>query len=172
MLIRTIVIAATLACCGVAQARQVKSVGKLKTANEAPLDPVASRKAIESADQDFIVALKKKDVKAIGEIFEPDAVFLPSGAEAVRGRDQIVKYLSAMLADKTIDEASLVTQDVTIAAHTAYETGLYTRTVRIGNAAPVSDHGKYVVVWHYDDDKKWRILRDIANTSVPPQPQH
>jgi uncharacterized protein (TIGR02246 family) len=172
MLIRTILIAAMLTCSGLAQARQVKNIGKLKTAGEAPLDPVASRKAIESVNQDFVVALKKKDVKAIGEMFEADAVFLPSGADAVRGRDQIVKYLSTALANKTIDEASLMTQDVTLVAHTAYETGLYTRTVRTGDASPVSDHGKYVVVWQYGDDKKWRILRDIANTSVPPPAQH
>jgi uncharacterized protein (TIGR02246 family) len=172
MLIRILLIATALACSGVAQARQVKSVGKIKTANEAPIDPAAARRAIEAADQDFIVALKKKDVKAIGEMFEPDGVYLPSGADAVHGRDQIVKYLSAKLADKTIDEASLVTQDVTVAAHTAYETGLYTRTVRVGAASAVSDHGKYVVVWQYGDDKKWRILRDIANTSVAPPAQH
>ena len=170
MLIRIILIAASLACSGVAQARQVKSVGKIKTANEAPIDPVAARKAIESADQDFIIALKKKDAKSIGEIFEPDAIYFPSGADAVHGRDQIVKYLGTALADKTIEEASLVTQEVTIAAHTAYETGLYTRTVRVGSAPPVSDHGKYLVVWQYGDDKKWRILRDITNTSVA-QPQ-
>ena len=171
MLIRTVLIAAALACSGVAQAHQVKSVGKLKAANEAPIDPVAARKAIESADQDFIVALKKKDVKAIGELFESDAIYFPANADAVHGRDQIMKYLTAALADRTIDEASLVTQEVTVAAHTAYETGLYTRTVRVGDAAPVSDHGKYLVVWQYGDDKKWRILRDISNTSVP-KPQH
>ena len=171
MLIRTVLIAAALACSGVAQARQVKSIGKIKTANEAPIDPVAARKAIESVDQDFIIALKKKDVKAIGEMFETDAIYFPSGADAVHGRDQIMKYLTTALADRTIDEASLVTQEVSIAAHTAYETGLYTRTVRIGDAPPVSDHGKYLVVWQYGDDKKWRILRDISNTSVP-KPQH
>ena len=167
MVIRIALIAAALACSGVAQARQVKSIGKLKTANEVPIDPAAARKAIESVDQDFIVALKKKDVKAIGEMFETDAIYFPSGADAVHGRDQIVKYLTTMLADKTIDEASLVTQEVTVAAHTAYETGVYTRTVRVGDAPPVSDHGKYLVVWQYGDDKKWRILRDISNTSVP-----
>ena len=156
MLIRTVLVAAMLVCSGLAQARQVKSIGKLKTASEVPIDPVAARKAIEAADQDFVIALKKKDVKAIGEMFEPDA---------------IVKYLSNALADRTIDEASLVTQEVTVAAHTAYETGVYTRTVRIGGAPQVSDHGKYLVVWQYGDDKKWRIWRDIANTSVP-KPQH
>ena len=171
MLIRIVLIAAALVCGSVAQAHQVKSVGKIKTANETPIDPVAARKAIESVDQDFIVALKKKDMKAIGDMFESDAIYFPANADAVHGRDQIVKYLTTTLADRTIDEASLVTQDGTVAAHTAYETGLYTHTVRVGDAAPVSDHGKYLVVWQYGDDKKWRILRDIGNTSIP-KPQH
>jgi uncharacterized protein (TIGR02246 family) len=172
MVIRTVLVASLLAFCGVAEARQVKSIGKIKTANETPIDPAAARKAIEAVGQDFVIALKKKDVKAIGEMFETDAVYFPSGADAVHGRDAIVKYLTGVLADRTIDEASLVTQEVSIVAHTAIESGVYTRTVRIGNAPAVSDHGKYLVVWQYDDDKKWRILRDMANTSVPPQPQH
>jgi uncharacterized protein (TIGR02246 family) len=173
MLIRIILIALALTCSGVAQARQVKSIGKIKTANEAPLDPVASRKAIETANQDFIVALKKKDTKAIAEAFEPEAVLLPAGADALHGRDQISKYFAAMVASSTIDEASALTQDVTLAAHTAYETGLYTFTTRTGSAPAVADHGKYLIVWQYGDDTKWRILREIANTSVPPtKPQH
>ncbi len=173
MLIRILLIAIALACSGLAQARQVKSIGKIKTAAETPIDPAAARKAIEAVESGRTGALQKKDVKAIGEMFEPDAVYFPSGADAVHGRDQIVKYLTTALADRTIDEASLITQEVTIAAHTAYETGLYTRIVRIGDAPAVSDHGKYLVVWQYDEDKKWRILRDISNSSVPPaKPQH
>ena len=173
MLTRTVLIAAMLACAGAAQARQVKSVGKIKTANETPLDPVASRKAIETANQDFIVALKKKDSKALGEAFEPDAILLPAGADALHGRDQISKYFAAMVASTTIDEASALTQDFAVTAHTAYETGLYTFTTRTGGAAAVADHGKYLIVWQYDDDKKWRILREMSNTSVPPaKPQH
>ncbi len=172
MLIRTVLIAVVLACSGVAQARQVKSIGKIKTGTEVPLDPVASRKAIESANQDFIVALKKKDMKTIADAFEPEAILLPSGADALHGRDQIAKYFSTMLARSTIEEASALTQDVTLAAHTAYETGLYTLTTRVGDAPAVADHGKYVIVWQYDDDKKWRVLREISNTSVPPTSQH
>ncbi|HEX4481578.1 MAG TPA: SgcJ/EcaC family oxidoreductase [Rudaea sp.] len=169
MFVRTVLTVAALLCVGVAEARQVKSVGKIKTANEAPLDPAVSRKAIESANQDFIVALKKKDTKALAEAFEPEAILMPAGADALHGRDQISKYFAAMVANSTIDEASSLTQDVTIAAHTAYETGLYTFTTRTGGAAAVADHGKYLIVWQFDDDKKWRILREIANTSVPPQ---
>lgn len=173
MLIRTVLIAAMLACVGVAEARQVKSVGKIKTANETPLDPVASRKAIETANEDFIIALKKKDTKALGEAFEPDAILMPAGADALHGRDQISKYFAAMVANTTIDDASSLTQDVTLAAHTAYESGLYTFTTRTDGAPAVADHGKYLIVWQYDDDKKWRIQREISNTSVQPaKPQH
>jgi uncharacterized protein (TIGR02246 family) len=153
-------------------AKQAKSIGKIKPSAEAPIDPVAARKAIEAENQNFVIALKKKDAKALGDFFATDAVLLPQNADAVHGRDQIIKFYTTLFAATTIDDASLLTLDVTIAAHIAYETGNYTRTVHSGTDAAVADHGKYLVVWHHDDDGHWRIERDISNSSVPRNPQH
>jgi uncharacterized protein (TIGR02246 family) len=157
-----------LLACNVAQAKQARSIGKIKTAQEAPIDPVVARKAIESANQDFIVALKKQDAKAIADAFEPDAILLPPHADAVHGRDAISKYFAGFTASAVIDETSSMTLDVSVAATTAYETGLYTMTTHTGNAAPVADHGKYLCVWKRDSDGHWRVAREISNSSVAP----
>ncbi len=152
---------------GAALAKQPKSIGKIKTANEAPIDAVVARKAIESANQDFVVALKKKDMKYITDAFEPDAVLMVPGVDGIYGREQIAKYFSAFVASYVIDETGSVTQDVTVAAHTAYETGLYTMSTHSGSSPVTADHGKYLCVWKRDDDGHWRIVREIFNTSVP-----
>ena len=172
MSIRILFAALALVAAVSADAKQAKSIGKIKPAAEAPLDPVAARKAIETENQDIVIALKKKDAKALGDFFEPDAILLPQNADAVHGRDRIVKFYAGLFATTTIDEASLLTLDVTVAAHIAYETGNYTRTTRAGSEPAVSDHGKYLVVWHHDEDGHWRIERDISNSSVPRSPQH
>jgi uncharacterized protein (TIGR02246 family) len=165
---RCLAVLIVLLACNVAQAKQARSIGKVKTVPEAPIDPVVARKAIESANQDFIVALKKHDAKAIADAFEPDAILLPQGADAVHGRDAIAKFFAAFTANAVIDETSSVTLDVTVAASTVYETGLYTMTTRAGNAPPVADHGKYLCVWKHDSDGHWRVMREISNTSVAP----
>jgi ketosteroid isomerase-like protein len=33
---------------------------------------------------------------------------------------------------------------------------------------PVSDTGKYVTVWKTDGEGKWRVVRDIFNSDLPP----
>ena len=112
--------------------------------------------------------MKKHDAKAIADAFEPDAILLPAGADAVHGRDAISKFFGGFTAPAVIDETSSVTLDVTVAATTAYETGLYTMTTHAGNASPVADHGKYLCVWKHDSDGHWRVVREISNTSIAP----
>ncbi|MEP6483961.1 MAG: SgcJ/EcaC family oxidoreductase [Rudaea sp.] len=149
-------------------AKQSKNIGKIKPGVEAPIDPVAARKSIEAANQNFVVALKKHDAKTIADAFEPDVIFLPPGMDALHGRDEVSKFFAAFMAASTIDETGSITLDVSVAANTAYETGLYTMTTRSGNAAPVADHGKYLCVWKHDADGHWRIAREIFNTSIAP----
>lgn len=165
MLFRFFFVLIALLACNVVEAKQAKSIGKIKTAPETPIDPVTARKAIEAANQAFIIALEKHDAKVIADTFESDAILFPQGADALHGRDAISKFFAGVGA---IDEASTVTLDVTIAASTAYETGVYTMTMHAANAPPVADHGKYLCVWKFDDDKRWRIARQISNTSIAP----
>ena len=165
---RCLLVLLALLACNVAQAKQARSIGKIKTATEAPIDPVVARKAIEEANQGFIVALKKNDAKAIADAFEPDAVLLPPSADAVHGRDAISKFFAGFVARVVIDETSSMTLDVNVAADTVYETGLYTLTTHTGNTAPVADHGKYLTIWKHDADSHWRIVREISNTSIAP----
>jgi uncharacterized protein (TIGR02246 family) len=137
-----------------------------KAKSAPPQDPVLARRSIERANQDFIVALKKPDMKAIADAFEPDAVLLSPGMDALHGREAIAKFFAAFVAHTTIVETSAITTDVTVSDQTAYETGLYTMTTKAGDADEHADHGKYLVVWYHDDDGHWRIARDISNSSV------
>jgi uncharacterized protein (TIGR02246 family) len=167
MRIRFFFALAALLCSAAGGAKQSRNINKIKPAAEAPIDPVAARKAIEAANQNFIVALKKRDAKAIADAFESDAVLLPQGVDALHGRDEIAKFFASFVANATIDEASSVTLDVSVAANTAYEVGLYTITTRDANSSPNADHGKYLIVWKHDADGHWRIAREISNTSIP-----
>ena len=164
MLIRSSIAALLLMIAADVPARQAHNT---KPKIEVPIDPVAARREIEAANQDVIAAVRKSDLKAVADAFEPDAILLPPGADAVRGRDAIAKFFAGFLAHITIVETSSVTLDVTVSGQSAYETGLYTLTTRAGDAPAVADRGKYVVVWNRDGDDHWRVAREISNTSVP-----
>jgi uncharacterized protein (TIGR02246 family) len=157
---RFAIAALLLAACGSCLAKQSHPV------NQPTSDAASARRAIAAANQSFIVALKKPDIKAITDAFEPDAILLPTGADMLQGRDLIVAYFASLLAHRQIVEGTSVTVDVVLSGDTAYETGLYTLTTRSGDAAPMPDRGKYLIVWHHDADDHWRVTREISNSSV------
>jgi uncharacterized protein (TIGR02246 family) len=157
---RFTIAAMLLAACGSCLAKQSHPV------NQPTGDAATARRAIAAANQSFIAALKKSDAKAITDAFEPDAILLATGSDMLQGRDLIAAYFASLFAHRQIVESTSVTVDVILTGDTAYETGLYTLTTRAGDAAPVPDHGKYLIVWHHDADDHWRVTREISNSSV------
>jgi hypothetical protein len=51
-------------------------------------------------------------------------------------------------------------------AHIATEVGAYELK---GKGGKVLDHGKYIVVWRREGER-WKLLRDMFSTNVPPAP--
>lgn len=133
-----------------------------------PADNVTVRQAVEHENRQFIDALKAGDLRAIGDAYEADAIQLSTGMPMAQGRDAIVAFFRDFLAHATVLDATSTTVDLLVAGDTAYETGRYALTVRVGDAAPIEDRGKYLSVWHRGVDGRWRVARETANTDLPP----
>ena len=68
-----------------------------------------------------------------------------------------------MAVDSGIKGVTVTTLEVEVSGDTAHEVGTYGL---MGDGGKVLDAGKYVVVWKREDGK-WKLHRDIWNTSVP-----
>ena len=122
-------------------------------------DDVAA--AIEAVNRKFSAAFAQKDAAAMASRYSSDAVVLPPGGAAVRGRDGIEKiWRGAMAAGDTL---TLATIDVESHGDYAHEVGTY--VLKAG--AKDVDRGNYVVVWKRQRGE-WMLHRDIWNSSVPP----
>jgi ketosteroid isomerase-like protein len=99
----------------------------------------------------------------------------PRSCRTVRrphGAAEIEKALAGFLAEVTITEFQLTTTDLTVKDNMAIETGT-TRSVmqpKQGGGPPVTDVGKYVVVWKKQTDGSWKLWRDIFNSDASPAP--
>ncbi len=119
--------------------------------------------AIEAANAQFSAAVVKGDGAGLAALYSPDGQVMPAGSDPVRGTEAIQKFWQGGL-DSGIAAIGLKTIEVFGHSPTATEVGEYELRDKAGK---VLDHGKYIVVWQRTDGK-WKLLRDMFSTNVPP----
>jgi uncharacterized protein (TIGR02246 family) len=133
----------------------------LSAAPAAHADSVKS--AIEAANVQFSSAAAKGDGAALAALYSPDGQVMPAGSDPIRGADAIQKFWQGAI-DSGVAAIGLKTIEVFGHGPTATEVGAYELRDKAGK---VLDHGKYIVVWRQEDGK-WKLLRDMFSTNVPP----
>jgi ketosteroid isomerase-like protein len=120
-----------------------------------------AREAIEKAGAAFSVLLAKGDAAGLAAMYAADAQVFPPNGDIVTGT-AIQKVWQGVI-DAGIKGAKFTIVEVNAGGDLAVESGRYEIT---GADGAVVDNGKYVVVWKQTGGR-WKILRDIWNTSVP-----
>ena len=115
----------------------------------------------------FAAAASHGNVDGMLALYADDAILMPPGAPAMRGKDAIRQFWTGFTSLGAID-AKLVTDDVMQSGNLAAETGHFELTITPKSGAPIKDSGKYLVVWR-NSGGEWRIVRDIFNSSVAPK---
>jgi uncharacterized protein (TIGR02246 family) len=121
------------------------------------------KSAIEAANGQFSAAAAKGDGAALAALYSPDGQVMPAGSDPIRGAEAIQKFWQGAL-DSGVAVIGLKTIEVFGRAPTATEVGEYELRDKAGK---LLDHGKYIVVWRHADGK-WKLLRDMFSTNVPP----
>jgi uncharacterized protein (TIGR02246 family) len=121
------------------------------------------RSSIEAANAAFSAAAAKGDGAALAGLYAADGQVMPAGSEPIRGTAAIQKFWQGAL-DSGIAGIELKTVEVFAQGATATEVGQYELHDKAGK---VLDHGKYVVVWRHEGGK-WKLLRDMFSSNVPP----
>jgi ketosteroid isomerase-like protein len=119
--------------------------------------------AIEAANGQFSAAAAKGDGAALAALYSADGQVMPAGSDPIRGAEAIQKFWQGAL-DSGVAAIGLKTIDIFGHGPTATEVGEYELRDKAGK---VLDHGKYIVVWQHVDGK-WKLLRDMFSTNVPP----
>lgn len=116
---------------------------------------------IERLNEQFVAALQKGDMAALGSMYSEDAYLLPPGAEIIKGRAAIQAYWTK--AAEGVAGFKLTTLDVKpLGTEAAREVGSFTLTTN--GQQPQQIAGKYVVVWERSGGQ-WRLASDIWNTN-------
>jgi len=105
------------------------------------------------------------DAPAVAAVYAEDAILMPPGAPALKGRGQIEKYMQNGFAQGPA-KIALTTDDLTVKAGTGVKRGTYVISAPDGTEI---EKGKYLEIWKKDGEH-WLMSVDIWNTDAPPPP--
>jgi uncharacterized protein (TIGR02246 family) len=130
--------------------------------------PSADETAIRAQTTSWLNAYNAADAAAVATQYADDAILLPPGAPAVRGRPAILAYFTKDVAESKA--AGVVFNinpktDVGVSGNMGWESGSYTVTVK----GAVVEAGKFLSVSRKKDGK-WQYIRDTWNADAPPAP--
>jgi len=123
---------------------------------------MSSHSGISATNNAFMEAFGRGDAAGLANLYTKAGSLLPPNSEMVVGVEGIRGFWQGAM-DMGIKGAKLETVDLEVYQGAACEVGNYTLT---GAKGAVIDRGKYIVVWK-DEGGKWKLHRDIWNSSLP-----
>ncbi len=130
--------------------------------------PTADEAAIRAQSVSWAKAYNGADAAAVAAQYADDAILLPPGAPAVRGRPAILAYFTKDVAESKAAGVVFILNpktDVGVSGNMGWESGTYTATVK----GAVVESGKFLSVSRKKDGK-WQYIRDTWNADAPPAP--
>lgn len=136
-----------------------------------PVEPPDTRAedeaTIRSAIEAWAAAAEAKDIDAFVSVYAEDGVVMLGGAPDMSGVEAIRGGIGGLMEDPnfalTFDPDAVV---VARSGDMAYELGPYSLTLSDADGNPVTEQGRYVVVWGKRNGE-WKVLID-APLSDPP----
>ena len=115
---------------------------------------------VEDRYKEWLAAANKKDVSALTDLYDENAVLMPKSEEPVLGKAAIGEYYKKLFADPHFVPFTLTTDwnsfhlvnDIAIA--TSVFEGDVTR-----NGKQIHFRGKNMIVWKKEADDSWKVFR-------------
>lgn len=116
---------------------------------------------INETSEKYIEFLLAKDVDKLVRLYTDDAVFMPPGHPAVRGRTDLKAWVENF---PKVTKFDLRIEEVEGVGNLCYVRGTFSMSMRPESGPPVDDFGKYVEVRKKQPDGNWLIAVDIFNS--------
>jgi uncharacterized protein (TIGR02246 family) len=113
-------------------------------------------------------AFNAKDAAKVATFYTDDATLMVPNQPAIRGRQNIEAWFKGGI-EAGMTDFQLAPTESSLAGSQAFEAGTYSLVMKAEGGAPVTDKGKYVVVFRQVAGA-WKIAYDIFNSDLPPAP--
>ncbi len=120
--------------------------------------------SIAAVNEEFMKKFNSGDAAGLAGLYTDSAQFLAPNCEIISGKQGIKALLQGMM-NSGIKTIELKTAEIDSGGNKAFEVGKYVLKTEGGQTA---DQGKYMVSWKLENGK-WKMHRDMINTSLPPK---
>lgn len=136
-------------------------------------DPDVDREAILRLTEDWLAAVRAKDIHRLTAMVTEDAVFLPAGLPPVRGKQAVEALYRQFFPQFRSVEQTVAIEEIEIAGDWAFSWGFETFVVLPIDGGPeIRRQGKGMSILRRQPDGSWLFARGINNTAPekPPAP--
>jgi len=141
------------------------------TLSFAELSEKELRARIDTANALIDEASIKNDYETIARFYTEDVVVLPNHEPVLIGRDAVIdnEKASEKAGFKIIEIESSITK-LFRDDRLVHEIGTYKLTLRVPGAPyPITDTGKYLVIWEIQSDESLKIKLEMWNNDAVPE---
>ena len=160
--VKTTVLVTMSLCAVIAYAQHASRTG----------DTTADEAALRAADDSFERAYHSGDLDTVVALYAEDALLMPDGAPAVRGREAIREYYrSAIAADRKAGMSNpgvLSDRAVGVSGEMGWSSG---ESTVVGPGGAIAWRGKFLSISRKVDGR-WLYVRDTWNSDTPPPAAH
>jgi ketosteroid isomerase-like protein len=124
-----------------------------------PMEPDFDPEEIRTAERHLVTLLEDPDVSKRIAAYTEDAVFVMSGAPAVRGRDEMMRRTKRRLFSVSLSPLETEGQGRLACVYGRFA-GVVDRT-DTSEGKPIAM--RFLIVWRKDTDGVWRIAKEFLN---------
>lgn len=122
------------------------------------------RRALLAVDRDFAERVEKQGFRVMEDFYDEDAVYMPSFAPTVEGREKILDSYRPYFDSTTMKLTwTPVRAEVSRARDMGWTTGTYVFTRQDDKGNTIVRNGRYVTIWKKQRDGTWKAALDSGN---------
>ena len=123
-------------------------------------------KAIRKQREEWLDAVNKNDIERVQDLLTDDAVWIPPGMPALHGKSAISDWIHPFFEAYNY-EFKLDKLDVRGAGDWVVEHASFTSRLSPKEGGDGTEHkGKYIMIWRWEKDNKWRIERYLDTSDA------
>ena len=131
----------------------------------------ADERAVRECEIESAKAIAAKDLEGFLSFFADDALGFYPDMPIIIGKDALRQAWKTTLAMPGFSFSfQVVDMEVSRSGDLAWGHGTCTRTMNDATGKPVTEKGKYVIVYKKQPDGRWKVVADIGNFDSPEAP--
>lgn len=141
------------------------------TSTQIPSPQSDDKQTIQRLTEDWVAALRRKDIACLTSMITEDVVFLPPGLPPVRGKQEVAAMYNRFFPQFSSVEQTVSVEDVEVAGDWAFTWGTESLVlVPQTGGTRIRMQGKGMSILRRQADGSWKFARGINNSLPQSEP--